>query len=276
MGLLAHEARRHDIDWQLVAATRSGLSTIFALCMAWALGVRLVFLSPGILWMRSIAGSCSMVATFYALTHMPASEALTLTNTTPIWVAILSWPMLGIRPGWETILVVFIAVIGVAVMHRTDVNGLPTAAWSALVAAFFTALAMLGLNQLKNVASVAIVVHFSFVATLICTGAYFLFEQEFGIRNTPMDSSLLILLGVGFTATCGQLFLTLAYRSGVATYVSLVGLAQVVMVMIAESALGLHNFNWQTLLGMSMILGPVAWLMVRTKQRQRREALARI
>ena len=276
MGLLAHQAQSHNIDWQVVAASRSLLALLIALGMAWAMGVRLVFLTPGVLWMRSIAGSCSMVATFYALTHMPASEALTLTNTTPIWVAILSWPMLGIRPGWETIVSVPIAVLGVAVMHRTEIHGLPLAAWSALVAAFFTALAMLGLNQLKNVASVAIVVHFSFVSTLFCTAAYFLFEREFGIRNTPMDSSLLLLLGVGITATAGQLFLTLAFRSGVATYVSLVGLSQVVMVMIAESVLGLHQFDWFSILGMVMILGPAGWLMVRTKQRQRREALAHI
>ena len=276
MGLLAHEAGRYHIDWQIVASTRAALVTLIALIMAWAMRVKLVFLTPGILWMRSIAGSCSMVATFYALTHMPASEALTLTNTVPIWVALISWPMLGIRPGLGTIIVVPIAVLGVAVMHRTELHGLPMAAWSALIAAFFTALAMLGLNRLKMVSSIAIVVHFSFVATLFCTASYFLFNREIGLSNTPIDSSLFLLLGVGIMATVGQFFLTLAYRSGVATYVSLVGLSQVVMVMLAESVLGLHQFDLYSLLGMTMILGPAAWLMVRTKQRQRREAMAHI
>src|SRR6202007_1373505 len=58
----------------------------------------LVFLRPGALWLRSCASSLSLLATFFALAQLPTSEVMTLTNTFPIWVAFLSWPLLGVRP----------------------------------------------------------------------------------------------------------------------------------------------------------------------------------
>jgi hypothetical protein len=41
----------------------------------------------------SIAGSISLVCGFYAMTHYPVSEVLTLTNMFPLWVAVLSLPL---------------------------------------------------------------------------------------------------------------------------------------------------------------------------------------
>ena len=86
-------------DWQLIAAARAGLALVFAALLAWFGGVRLVFLRPRTLWMRSIAGSISLVCGFYALSRMPVADVLTVTNMFPIWVALLSWPLLGQAPG---------------------------------------------------------------------------------------------------------------------------------------------------------------------------------
>ena len=51
-------------DWQLIAAARAGLALLFAALLAWFGRVRLVFFRPRILWMRSIAGSISLVCGF--------------------------------------------------------------------------------------------------------------------------------------------------------------------------------------------------------------------
>ena len=51
--------------------------------------------------MRSIAGSISLVCGFYAMTHYPVSEVLTLTNMFPLWVAVLSLPLLGEWPSFD-------------------------------------------------------------------------------------------------------------------------------------------------------------------------------
>jgi drug/metabolite transporter (DMT)-like permease len=267
MALLAHSIGPEECDWQVVAIARSGLATVFALITAIATGARLVFFRPGILWVRSVAGSCSMVATFYALTHLPASEVLTLTNTFPVWVALLSWPMAGERPTAGVWVAIVCAVAGVALTQKPHLGGFPLAAWAALFASLFTAVAMLGLNRLRGVSSLGIVVHFSAVSTLFCGSAYFFFDRDLGLGNAADWGVLWRLVGVGATATVGQVFLTLAFRSGTATKVAVVGLSQVVMVMTFEAAAGWNRFDLQEVFGTALVLGPTAWLMARARKR---------
>ena len=62
-------------DWQWIAIARTGLAMLFAIALALAGGAKLVFLRPGTLWMRSIAGSVSLLCGFYAMTHSPLSSS---------------------------------------------------------------------------------------------------------------------------------------------------------------------------------------------------------
>src|SRR5213595_3128324 len=73
-------------DWQAIAIARAGLVALMAALLAYLAGAKLVFLRPKRLWVRSIAGSCSMICTFYAFSRLPVADVLTLTNTFPLWV----------------------------------------------------------------------------------------------------------------------------------------------------------------------------------------------
>src|SRR5688500_15632957 len=97
MGALSHLAGER-CDWQLVAVARGSLAFVFTLTLSLAAGVRLVLFRPAVLWVRSVAGSVGVLFAFYALTHLPVSTALTLSNTVPVWVTLLAWPLLGQRP----------------------------------------------------------------------------------------------------------------------------------------------------------------------------------
>lgn len=274
MSLLARAAGGH-VDWQVVAAARSGLATLFALVLAAATATPLVFARPRVLWLRSVAGSLSMLSTFYALTRMHTSAVLTLTNTFPAWVALLSWPLVGERPTRGTWAAVACSILGVALV--TNEGGLvldyETTGWlpvaSALVAAAFTAVAMLGLNRLSGVAPLAVVVHFSAVSTLFGLAGFLLFDTHTGLGPLDEGNTLLLLLGVGATATVGQVCLTHAFGRGHATTVSVVSLSQVLMVILAEFALGLRTaFTPLTAVGTLFVLGPTAWLMLRARRAQ--------
>lgn len=289
MGLCAH-ALGPLCDWQITAVARSSLATLFALTAALVMGAKLVFWRPRVLWMRSIAGSCSMVGTFYALGRLPVSDVLTLQNTSPIWVALLAWPMAGERPTLAVWGAAVCSVIGVMLTQQPDwltggggellspsgagFLGMPLATWAAVVSAIFTAFAMLGLNRLTGVSSLGVVVHFSAVATLFCLGSYFFFDHHAdGTERLRDPVVLLLLFAVGGTATIGQVFLTLAYRLGSPTKVSVVGLSQVVMVMVAESAIGWKTITPLTVIGTALILGPTAWLMARETRKARSKAV---
>jgi drug/metabolite transporter (DMT)-like permease len=273
MSLLSSGLGAEGVAWQTLATVRSSVAFLLAFVVALALGVPLVVVGPRALWLRSIAGSCSMLSTFFALANLHASEVLTLTNTFPVWVALLSWPMVGEKPSRGVWVAVVIAVVGVSLAVYPREGETSTVqvfrlvpALSAVAASFFTALAMLGLNRLKAIKPMAVVVHFSAVSTLFCAAAFVLFPVKDGpdpFRSTPMTVRL---LGIGVTAMVGQVFLTLAFSRGTATKISVVGLSQVVMVMAVEAAAGWKTFTPMNVFGTLLILGPTGWLMMRERK----------
>ena len=191
----------------------------------------------------------------------------------------MSWPLAGERPTLAVWGAVACAVTGVVLTQQPELlmgrgTGMSVATWSALGASFFTACAMLGLNRLRGVSSLGVVVHFSGVATIVCGTSYFVFERTVGSARLADPAVIGLLLTVGGTATIGQVFLTLAFRSGSPTKVSVVSLSQVVMVMIAETVIGWKVLTPISLVGTALVLGPTAWLMTREARKARKAAIA--
>jgi drug/metabolite transporter (DMT)-like permease len=261
MSTLAH-ALGPSCDWQIIALARSSLAFLFAIILAMSAGVRLVLWRPRTLWMRSLAGSCSLIGTFFALTRLPVSDVLALTNTFPIWVALLSWPLLGEAPSGRVWLAAACGVAGVILIQQPHFAEGNFASLVALASSVSTAFAMIGLHRLHTIDVRAIVVHFSGVSVLFCLASLLLFERT----TTPgiiLDRRLLLmLLGIGVTATIGQLFLTKAFASGPPAKVAVVGLTQIVFAMILEMLLWRHSFTPGTLFGIILVLAPTAWLIV--------------
>src|SRR6266545_4845310 len=128
-------------DWQTVAVFRAALVALFAAVLAKQAGVKLVWLRPGRLWVRSVAGSCSMVCAFYAFGKLHSEDVVTLSNTFPIWVAALSWPMYGHLPGWKTLAAICVGVAGVVLVEQPHIESGNLGVFAALAAAGFTAVA---------------------------------------------------------------------------------------------------------------------------------------
>lgn len=269
MGAFAHALSDRHVDWQLTAICRAGLVLVFAFFLALGARAPLVLWRPGILWLRSLSGSCSMVCNFYAFAHLPLSDVLTLTNTFPIWVALLSWGVFGERPGVLFGLAVVSGVAGVYLIQQPHLEAGNFAVFAALAAALFTSVAMLGLNRLGDIDARAIVVHFSAVAMVFCVASYFLFERKTGAGELPDGEALLMLLGVGVTATVGQICLTKAFATGVATKVSIVGLTQVPVALLLDLWLFKHELQLAKVVGMALVLAPTAWVLVSSRAEMR-------
>ena len=262
MSTLAH-ALGPRCDWQVIALARSSLALLFATILAVSAGVPLVFWRPGTLWLRSLAGSVSLIGNFFALTRLPVSDVLTLTNTFPIWVALLSWPLLGEWPTGRVWLAAACGVAGVILIQQPHFAEGNFASLVALGSSLSTAFALIGLHRLHKIDVRAIVVHFSGVSALFGLASLFLFERT-ATPSVQLDEWLiLMLLGVGLTATIGQLFLTKAFAAGAPAKVSVVGLTQIVFAMALEMLSGRHAFTPATLLGMFLVIAPTAWIMVR-------------
>jgi drug/metabolite transporter (DMT)-like permease len=260
MGTLAHHLA-HCCDWQVIALVRSSLALFFAALLALAAGARLVFLRPRTLWVRSIAGSISLVSTFFALTRLPVADVLTLTNLFPLWVALLSWPLLGEAPGRNVWLAAACALVGVALIQQPHIAEGNWVSLVALASSFFTAVAMLGLHRLRGLDARAIVVHFSAVSVVFGVASFFLFEHTVPAQEVFAVPALLMLLGVGVTATVGQLLLTKAFAAGPPARVAVVGLTQIVFAMGLDVLVGQRAFSPVTLVGIALVIAPTAWVI---------------
>ncbi len=263
MAALAH-ALGQTCSWQFIAAWRTGLACLFATMLTLHAGAKLVFLHPRTLWIRSISGSVSLVCTFFALTKLPVADVLTLTNVFPIWVALLSWPLLHEAPSKEAWIAIGVALVGVALVqqpHFETASKLPAA--MALVSSFSTAISMLGLHRLQQLDPRAIVAHFSAVAFVVCLGAMWLLPNDAPSGALALDDvSILMLLGVGICATTGQIFLTKAFAAGPPAKVSVVALTQVGFGMLFDVLVWGHHFSRVTLAGMVLVMAPTAWLLI--------------
>jgi drug/metabolite transporter (DMT)-like permease len=260
MGTMAH-ALGSACDWQVIALARTALALILAALFALPAGVRLVMFRPPILWMRSIAGSISLVCTFYAFTRLPVADVLTLTNMFPIWVALLSWPMLDELPPPSVWLAVVSGVCGVVLIQQPHFAEGNFASLLALVSSFFTAVAMIGLHRLRQLDVRAIVVHFSGVGLLFCLASFALFDHSGEFYAVLDGGTSLLLLGVGVSATVGQLWLTRAFAAGPPAKISVVGLTQIIFAMTFDVLFWGRHFDAPTLWGIALIVIPTAWLM---------------
>lgn len=262
MGTMAH-ALAANCDWQLIALARAGLALVFAALLARAAKAQLVFWRPPILWLRSIAGSFSMVCTFFAFTRLPVSDVLTITNMFPIWVALLSGPFLDEPPSPDIWLSIASGVVGVVLIQQPHIAAGNLAALVALVSSFSTALAMMGLHKLQDIDARAIVVHFSFVSTLFSLAALLTFDHGPLPPAHVNGAILVVLLGVGASATLGQICLTKAFAAGTPAKVSVVGLTQIVFGMAFDALLWQHSFGWMKLVGIVLVVAPTSWLLLR-------------
>jgi drug/metabolite transporter (DMT)-like permease len=262
MATLAH-ALKDYCGWQVIAVGRSTIPMVLIALLAWWAHVPLIIWGTRSLWIRSIAGSVSLVCTFFAFTRMPISDVLTITNLFPVWIALLSWPLLGIRPSLTTWLAIISGVAGVVLIQQPHIAKGNLASFAALTSSFCSAVAMLGLHRLHGMDTRAIVFHFSSVSLLFSVSA-----KLFIHGNPPPDVpwqliTVAMLLGVGVSATVGQVCLTKAFTLGDPAKVAVVGLTQVGFGVLIDAVVWQRSFELPTVLGMVLILTPTAWLMLR-------------
>jgi drug/metabolite transporter (DMT)-like permease len=107
------------------------------------------------------------------------------------------------------------------------------------------------------------VIHFSATATvftLACMPNAGVTASDF---RSLTPAAVWLLLALGLAATVGQLFLTKAFAAGPASKVSVVALSQVVFCAIMEFGFLGRSFHPATILGMILVIGPTAWMMLR-------------
>jgi drug/metabolite transporter (DMT)-like permease len=163
---------------------------------------------------RSLAGIASMYCFFYTLAHMRLADAVLLNYSLPIFMPFVESAWLGEefpRRLWTPVLLGF---LGVLVILRPGHGLMQPVALVGVASALFAAVAQVGVRRLTRTEPVPrIVFYFAVTATLLTA------IPAAGDWRTPSGAGWLWAVGMGATATAGQLALTRAYAHAPAAQV---------------------------------------------------------
>ncbi len=157
--------------------------------------------------MRGLVGVTAMYCYFWALGHMPLTEAFLVKLSSPFFMPLIGLLWLGERAGKFSLLAVLIGFSGVAFILRPDGDAFSTVALIALMGAMLAALAKVTIRRMSATeSSQTIVFYFAVIATLVSAPGAALTWQ------TPEPGHWVWILVLGTVATVGQLALTRAYK----------------------------------------------------------------
>jgi drug/metabolite transporter (DMT)-like permease len=218
-------------------------------------------------WFRSIFGTLAAAGTFYTLAQpgLGLGDAVTLFQTSPIFVALLSWPMLGERVRGRTAVAIGVAFLGILAVAQPAFQSAPQVVVIGSLTAVVTAVAMIWLRRIgPGESSEAIVLHFSLFGAVATAAA------SVPVWRTPDAHSGALLLVTGVAGGLGQLCMTRAYSLDHAARVSAIGYSGLLFArLFAVPAFG-EIPNAMGLAGSVLVLGSGVWLATHKAEPHRR------
>jgi drug/metabolite transporter (DMT)-like permease len=203
------------------------------------------------LW-RGISGGVALALFFYCITVLPLATAVTLNYTAPMFLTVFT--MLVYKDKFHLPLTVAITVgfCGVVLLlHPTLQRDQLLPGLLGLISGFLAGVAYLNVKQLGIIGEPAarVVFYFSLIAA-IGSGVWMLFDTVHAI--TPQG--LVILLGLGVTATLAQLAMTYAHRVGNTLVVSSLAYSTIVFASLFGILLWGEVLPLSSWLGMAFII----------------------
>ena len=165
----------------------------------------------GHLW-RGISGSIAMLLFFYCITVLPLATAVTLNYTSPLFLTFLTMLVFKERFHIPLAFAIVLGFVGmVLLLQPTLERDQIIPGLLGLASGFLAGIAMLNVRQLGLLGEPdwRVVFYFSLIASLISGSAMLL-----GTIHPVNATGLLILIGLGSSATLAQLAMTRAYRTG--------------------------------------------------------------
>ena len=243
------------LPWPQIAAARFLVGALAAVAVAAARGTSLRATDRSGTWHRSIFGTLAALGSFYALasTRIGLSDAVTLGATAPLFVALLSGPLLGERVGRRVRVAVGVAFLGIVVLLRPSFELAAPVALVATVGAFFYAMAMIWLRRIgPSESHEAVVLHFSLVASAV------MLLLAIPRWTWPDTRGGLYLLGAGLGGAGAQLAMTRAYamhRAAPLTALSNLGI--VFTFLLAHAVFPGWPTGWQVLGTLLVIIATI-------------------
>jgi len=177
-----------------------------------------------LLFTRGLFGFMAMILFFYTITTIPLGEAITLNKTSPLFVAVLAYYLLGEHLSRRTVIALFIGFLGIIFITKPFEISISYEHLLGILGGFFAAAAYATIKKIKDIYDSRIIV-LSFVgvgsllpALLFLVAPFVDAPQSisFLFPEFIVPTSLTIWLLIGFMAiisTLSQWLLTKAYSA---------------------------------------------------------------
>lgn len=235
MAAIAHQLRG-ELPWILIAFARIFMTGVIALIIARMMGIRLVVFGSRMIWIRSIVGTVGLICGFYAVTHMPITDAVAIQHTSPLWVGVVLAIIHRRAPSPAVGFAVVLGLGGVLLMERPTFDATAFTMGVALIGAVFTAFAQVSLSYLGGYSSTVVVAHYCGFASVVTLALSFLPGLNADMPS-GFESVHLWLLALGVCGTFGQIFITRAMTRGDTQLMSLIGLANIAFAALYDAML---------------------------------------
>ena len=162
---------------------------------------------PGTQIVRALIGLGSMGFFFLALRLMPLADVIAIAFAGPLFLTLLSIPLLGEQVGPRRWVAVVVGFLGVLLIARPGSDIFGVTALIPLVGALGFAFAMIFVRRLSTTDSNAAIVFYHAVICIVAASAALPFQWQ-----TPEPAHWLPLIALGVVGGTAQIFTTQAFR----------------------------------------------------------------
>jgi drug/metabolite transporter (DMT)-like permease len=220
---------------------------------------------PGLHVIRVVCSTVSMIAAYYAITHLPLATAVSLNFTRPLFMIIVAMIFLGEVVRWRRGIATVIGFIGVVVMLGPSDLAFEPAALAALGGALAVSGALAVIRQQAAIEGpMTLFVWFTTGTTLL---AFFPAMLDW---KTPTGEEWAYLVGIGLTSSVGQFLLIKAFMHGEATVMNPIDYSQIVLAAVfGYFVFGEIPSIW-TALGAAIIVSSTIYILFRAAKVSKR------
>lgn len=159
---------------------------------------------------RGLILVCAQMCLYYALSHMQLATATTLAFAGPLFITLLSVPMLGHSVGWWRGGAVVLGFVGVVLVMQPASDSFSVVAFLPIASAFFYAIASLSSRLFHSSVPTALISIYASIAAMIAALLLVLINGQWVPLDSLADGAWFLAMGTvgGFAV----LLLISAYR----------------------------------------------------------------
>lgn len=184
---------------------------------------------PRAQFIRSAVGTISMFFCIWTISLMPLTTATAFIFTAPLFVILLSYPLLKERVGPLRFIAVIVGFSGVLLMTQPEGGVSGFAVIIGLCAGFLNGLVAICLRWLGNTENTATTNFYFFLYGLIGTAIAMPF-----IYNEPTEATSLHIIAIGVVGLLSLLFKTQGYRLGSAAFISPISYTMLIWALLFD------------------------------------------